>query len=241
MATRQPSSRATSSRAGTNLGRTTRAGAALHRPRNRATGSGHRSVARTRSLLAQRTHIIRQDLAELCRTFDPEAKAEHLAPSGSPLAPHVFAVRFTAADAPFLAQIAAVSGDRNAPLAPSIVLVTTVALAMPKLRLIAEGLRHSILEALGIIRDVSIGQLSFDGIFVIDATPQAARGLLVPPVREGLLAVAHYDVPELTVADGFAALKWRYEPNSEAFRGAVQALQALREIPIQVTLVHDAD
>ena len=97
-------------------------------------------------------------------------------------------------------------------------LVTSIARALPPLVVRHEGLALTIGKAFGIKHEVEIGDPSFDGLFVVDGTEEAAKLFLVPQVRTHLLTLARFDVPTLTIDPGarIASLSWRFEPAAKA-------------------------
>lgn len=112
-------------------------------------------------------------------------------------------------------------------------LVTSIPRALPTLVVRHEGLVLTVGKALGIRHDVEVGEPSFDGLFVIEGTQQAADLFLVPHVRTQLLTLARFDVPTLTIDPGarVASLQWRFEPAARALDAAVRVLTAVRETP----------
>lgn len=112
-------------------------------------------------------------------------------------------------------------------------LVTSIARALPRLVVRHESLVLSVGKALGIKHEVEVGEPSFDGLFLIEGTQEAADLFLLPQVRAQLLALARFDVPTLTVDPPArtATLQWRFEPAAKALDAAVRVLTAVRDRP----------
>lgn len=98
---------------------------------------------------------------------------------------------------------------------------------LARLRLRPQSARRAVLAAVGLMTDAKILDEEFNRTFIIDAVNDDAMALITTPVRQGLLAVAQADVPELVVEDGLASLRWCAELTRDSFRGGVQALAAL--------------
>jgi hypothetical protein len=93
------------------------------------------------------------------------------------------------------------------------------------------------------VRDVGLvrtrrplGDPAFDDLFEAEGD-DAARALLVKPVRNALVELAHFDVPTLVVSRGIAALTWRFDPVPKAVDCAAHALARLREVEIELRLL----
>ncbi len=115
-------------------------------------------------------------------------------------------------------------------------LVTSIARALPPLVVRHESLVLTVGKALGIKHEVEVGDASFDGLFLIEGSQEAADLFLVPHVRSQLLTLARFDVPTLTVDPRarVASLQWRFEPAAKALEAAVRVLTAVRETPPSV-------
>jgi hypothetical protein len=112
-------------------------------------------------------------------------------------------------------------------------LVTSVARALPPLVVRHESLVLSVGKALGLKHDVEVGDPSFDGLFIIEGTQEAADLFLTPSVRAQLLSLARFDVPTLEIDSNarHASLRWRFEPATKALDAAIRILTAVRETP----------
>lgn len=115
-------------------------------------------------------------------------------------------------------------------------LVTSVPRAMPRLVVRHETLLLSVAKALGLRREVEVGDPSFDGLFLIRGARDAAVRLLPTQVRTQLLALSRFDVPTLEIDPPArtASLRWRFEPAAKALDAAVRVLAAIREMPADV-------
>jgi hypothetical protein len=51
--------------------------------------------------------------------------------------------------------------------------------------------------------------------------------------------VARFDLPRLTVGEGRAVLRWRFEPDEHAIKAAVRALAAVRRVPLELRLLRE--
>jgi hypothetical protein len=120
-------------------------------------------------------------------------------------------------------------------------LVTSIARALPPLVVRHESLVLSVGKALGLKHEVEVGEPSFDGLFLIEGTKEAADRFLVPAVRGQLLVLARYDVPTLDVDPQarVASLRWRFEPAPKALDAAVRILTAVRETRSRVRFRND--
>jgi hypothetical protein len=116
-------------------------------------------------------------------------------------------------------------------------LVTSIPRALPPLVVRHEGLVLTVGKALGIRHEVEVGEHSFDGLFVIEGTQEAADLFLLPMVRTQLLTLARFDVPTLTIDPRarVASLHWRFEPAAKALDAAVRVLTAIRATPPSLT------
>lgn len=152
--------------------------------------------------------------------------------------PYAFRARFQAHGAPFsvLTQIAYSINDT--PADTHVFLSTSVAAGTPPLRIRPQTFLHGIGKAIGLVREVEVGDERFDDFFLIEAEDaDVAKRLLVPSVRKALLAVATFDIPDLVVRDGRADLHFRFEPSERLIRNATLALAAIRSSPVRVSLL----
>ena len=134
-----------------------------------------------------------------------------------------------------LAQLVYATTDTPADV--HVFVTTSVAAGTPPLRIRPQTFLHGIGKAIGLVRDVEVGDERFDDFFLIDAEPDVAKRLLVPSVRKALLAVATFDIPDVVVRDGRADLHFRFEPSERAIRNATLALAAIRSSPVRVALL----
>lgn len=118
----------------------------------------------------------------------------------------------------------------------SMCLVTSIPRALPRLVVRHETLVLSVGKALGIRHEVEVGEPSFDGLFLIEGSREAADLFLVPAFRTQLLALSRFDVPTLEVSpeSRTATLSWRFEPAAKALDAAVRILTAVRMTPPSV-------
>ncbi|MDI1443807.1 hypothetical protein [Polyangium sp. 6x1] len=152
-------------------------------------------------------------------------------------AAYAFRARFRAHDAPFsvLTQIAFAPNEQPAEV--HVFVATSVAAGTPPLRIRPQTLLHGLGKAIGLVRDVELGDERFDDSFLIEAEPDVAKRLLGPSVRKALLGVAAYDIPDLDVRGGSAVLHFRFEPNERLLRNATLALAGIRKSPVTVSLL----
>jgi hypothetical protein len=92
---------------------------------------------------------------------------------------------------------------------------TSVPRATPVLEVRRERLLDGIGRAIGVVRDMTIGNEAFDEAFVVDADPEATA-LLSADVVQSLLELEHLE-PRLAVKRGIAELVWgaTYDAHSE--------------------------
>lgn len=85
-------------------------------------------------------------------------------------------------------------------------------------------------KALGMTVDAEVGDPAFDARFVVEAAPhEAARQLLVAPVRRALLAIpSDHEFPIAALRDGFASITWAREPDPMMLTHALEALEQIR-------------
>jgi hypothetical protein len=74
-------------------------------------------------------------------------------------------------------------------------LVTSIPRALPRLVVRHETLVLSVGKKLGLKREVEVGDTSFDGLFLIEGTKEAADRYLGTAVRAQLLALSRFDIP----------------------------------------------
>ena len=151
---------------------------------------------------------------------------------------HAFRGRFHAAGEPFsiVAEIRELDRD---PLEVDMAVATSVARAAPRMSVEPTSWTDSFLGAFVSRRDASVGDDGFDSLFRIDADERDARRVLTADVRAALLAIGHYDLPQLTVGDGQAVLRWRFEPQARAIQAAVSALSRVRRAPLRLEWLVD--
>jgi hypothetical protein len=135
--------------------------------------------------------------------------------------------RFRFKEAPFSLRVELMGTDR--PFCFALTLATSVPRAMPRLVLRPEGFLEAFFRSFG-VRQIEVGDLAFDGLFVIDG-PAGAR-LLTPAVRATLLELAYFDIPRLVVADGVATLSFSFDPTPACIGAAVRALLRMRALPV---------
>ncbi|MDB4944240.1 MAG: hypothetical protein JWP97_3774 [Labilithrix sp.] len=141
--------------------------------------------------------------------------------------------RFRSLDAPF-AMSCSIRSVVNAYMGDvSMSLFTSIRRATPPLVARHESMVLTVGKAFGIKEDVEVGDPSFDGLFLLEGTQEAADLILTAPVRNGLLTLARFDVPTLVVDPGrrLASLGWRFEPAPKALDAAVRVLAAIRHAP----------
>ncbi|HSO32920.1 MAG TPA: hypothetical protein VLT33_10390 [Labilithrix sp.] len=112
-------------------------------------------------------------------------------------------------------------------------LVTSIPRALPPLVVQHETLVLTVGKALGLKHEVHVGEPSFDGLFLIQGTQEAANLFLPPNVRNHLLTLARFDVPTLTIHPParLAMLRWRFEPVAKALDAAIRVLAVIRQTP----------
>ncbi|MEZ4393101.1 MAG: hypothetical protein R3A48_18595 [Polyangiales bacterium] len=136
--------------------------------------------------------------------------------------------------APFM--LSAVLGDRGGWSAAgatevAITVRTSVARGAGLLRLRPHEASMHVLSLLTGRGRAGTGDPEFDAWFEVDAEPGAARAQLTDGVRGALCLVARDDAPTLTVDEGVAELRWRFEPSHTNVRAAVDALRGIRAAP----------
>ncbi len=111
---------------------------------------------------------------------------------------------------------------------------TTVPGCLPELALRTERAWHAAQKAVGLVRELQLGDAQFDRAFWIRGDERVARALLLPEVREELFYLSHRS-PRLTMAGGALDLAWngRWGPAAPddvapGLTAAVRAIVALR-------------
>ncbi len=86
-------------------------------------------------------------------------------------------------------------------------------------------------KVLGMTVDAEVGDAAFDARFVVEAAPlEAARQLLVAPVRRALLAIpCDHEFPLVALREGMASITWAREPDPVMLQHAVDALEQIRQ------------
>jgi len=113
--------------------------------------------------------------------------------------------------------------------------VLALGVSMPRasepMRLRSQSWGDELLSALGLRRDVRLGEDLFDGYFVVDAEPEVARAYLPAEVRAGLLRVALEDVPRVDVGPEGAVVSWGFAPSGTVLQAALGCLVAWHRMP----------
>jgi hypothetical protein len=149
---------------------------------------------------------------------------------------HSCLARFRDRGAPFSLRATAQTNGNGQISEVSMVLVTSVPRAMPRLLVRHESLLQAFGKALGLKHEVEVGEPSFDGLFLIEGTKEAADRLLVPHVRSLLLTLSRFDIPTLEIDPPrrLAQICWRFEPAAKALDAAVRVLASIRETTAEV-------
>lgn len=144
---------------------------------------------------------------------------------------HMYLARFRERGAPFSLRATLYTQGNGQVSEVDMWLVTSIPRALPRLVVRHETLVLSVGKALGLKHEVEVGDTSFDGLFLIEGTKEAADRYLAPPVRAQLLALSRFDIPTLDVdpAARTASVRWRFEPAAKALDAAVRVLTAVRE------------
>lgn len=152
-----------------------------------------------------------------------------------------YLARFRDRDAPFALRATIYTNGNGQVAEVAMWLVTSIARALPRLVVRHESLVLSVGKALGLKHEVEVGEPSFDGLFLIEGTKEAAELFLVPAVRAQLLVLARYDVPTLDIDPQArtASLHWRFEPAAKALDAAIRILVAVRESRSRVRFRND--
>jgi hypothetical protein len=144
--------------------------------------------------------------------------------------------RFHDRGAPFSLRATAYTAGSSTIAEVAMCLFTSIARGLPPLTVQHESLALSFGKMFGIKHEVEVGDPSFDGLFLIEASKPAAELLLTPNVRGHLLTLSRFDVPLLEVIPSrrLAALQWYFEPAAKALDAAVRVLATIRETPPQI-------
>ena len=139
--------------------------------------------------------------------------------------------RFRDRNAPFSLRATAYTNGNGQIAEVAMWLMTSVPRAAPRLVVRHESLVQAFGKALGLKHEVEVGEPSFDGLFLIEGSKEAADRLLVPSVQTMLLTLARFDVPTLDIDPPrrVASLRWRFEPAPKALEAAVGVLATIRE------------
>ncbi|MBX3189571.1 MAG: hypothetical protein KF819_21275 [Labilithrix sp.] len=146
--------------------------------------------------------------------------------------PNSYVTRFTDRGCPFALR-ATMLAQNGQVLEVPMWLVTSVPRAAARLLLRPETLMLSVVKALGIKREIEVGEPSFDGLFLIEGAKETAARYLLPGVRAQLLALSRFDIPTLEIdpPSRIASIQWRFEPAAKALDAAIRILTAIRETP----------
>jgi hypothetical protein len=117
-----------------------------------------------------------------------------------------------------------------------VAIATSVSHATPRLVLRAETWGDDVLKAVGVRQDMEFGDMTFDGLFLVQGDREAS-GMLSPESRAALLRIAKYDVPSLIVEHAEARLHWRWEPDGAMIDAAVQVLAGIRNGPARLEML----
>jgi hypothetical protein len=154
---------------------------------------------------------------------------------------HMVLARFRDRGAPFALRATLYAQGNGQVSEVAMWLVTSIPRALPRLVVRHETLVLSVGKALGLKHEVEVGDTSFDGLFLIEGTKEAADRYLRTAVRAQLLALSHFDIPTLDVdpAARTASVLWRFEPAAKALDAAVRILTAVRESRPSVRFTND--
>ena len=171
-------------------------------------------------------HVIARDCKAMVRELDRAATFE----TDGPLA---WVAHFEYLECPFVLQASVLSVANEEVGEVAMCLVTGIPRGLPALVVRHETLVLTIGKAIGLKHEVDVGEASFDGLFLIEGTQEAADLFLPPNVRNQLLTLARFDVPTLTVdpLERRAMLRWRFEPAARALDAAVRVLSFVRKAP----------
>jgi hypothetical protein len=84
----------------------------------------------------------------------------------------------------------------------------TMPACLPRLELTAERVWHTVEKAVGLAREVQLGDAAFDKAFWVRGDPDVAKGLLVAGVREDLLCLG-WRKPRVVLGAGSLEIVWR--------------------------------
>jgi hypothetical protein len=145
--------------------------------------------------------------------------------------------RFRHRGAPFALRASALANTNGGLRDVAMHLVTSVARATPPLLVRYESLFAAVGKAMGWKHEVEVGDASFDGLFLIQATKKDAARFLTPSVRSFLMTLARFDVPTLEIDPPrrTASLSWYFEPALTAIEAAVRTLTVIRETPAEIS------
>jgi hypothetical protein len=145
--------------------------------------------------------------------------------------------RFRHRGAPFALRASALANANGGLRDVAMRLVTGVARATPPLLVRYESLFAAVGKAMGWKHEVEVGDASFDGLFLIQATKKDADRFLTPSVRSFLMTLARFDVPTLQIDPPrrTASLSWFFEPALTAIEAAVRTLTVIRETPAEIS------
>jgi hypothetical protein len=144
--------------------------------------------------------------------------------------------RFRQRDAPFSLRATALTNGNGQVSDVVMQLVTSIARATPALLVRHESLFAAVSKAIGWKHAVEVGDASFDGLFLIQGTRDAAHRFLVPNVRSLLMSIARFDVPTLVLdpPSRIASLTWCFEPAASALGAAVRVLSFVHDVQSEV-------
>jgi hypothetical protein len=145
--------------------------------------------------------------------------------------------RFRHRSAPFALRASALANANGGLRDVAMRLVTGVARATPPLLVRYESLFAAVGKAMGWKHEVEVGDASFDGLFLIQATKKDADRFLTPSVRSFLMTLARFDVPTLQIDPPrrTASLSWFFEPALTAIEAGVRTLTVIRETPAEIS------
>lgn len=182
---------------------------------------------------------IEKAFLQLVRSLDPEAQLSKTS--------HSLEARYRRDGAPFFWRLSASINKNGEPMELASELTTSVRRSLPSLTLQSESFASTITKAVGLRRELEVGELSFDGQFLINGDRslpaeqqrEQVMPLLDAPLRAAILALAKFDVPSLSLEPSVprAVLRWRYpelDPRVHALAEAI--LLQLREHPGTVQL-----
>lgn len=118
-----------------------------------------------------------------------------------------------------------------------ITIATGVRRSTPNLKLRPQLFGHAFSKAVGLTRDIEVGDAELDGRFLIDAEQEDARRMLTASVRRDVLRIAAFDEPVLVVGAGRASLNWRYDLTYPPLEAALRILTAMRSYDVPVALL----